>query len=209
MKKILLVSMSYNVTDLLKKEEPNLKGKTVTYIPTAAIAEEIEGMAEAETKMLEDLGLTVDELEVSTASEDTVRKKLTENDMIFVGGGNTFFLLQELKRSGADKIIAQEVAKGKFYIGESAGAIAACPDIGYSAVMDVPEKAPELADYTGMGLVDFYVVPHLGHPDMGPAAERIIEQYSSVPDLKVINDYQAILVKGDKVRILPESCPAE
>ena len=28
--------------------------------------------------MLEDLGLTVDELEVSTASEDTVRKKLTE-----------------------------------------------------------------------------------------------------------------------------------
>ena len=39
MKKILLVSMSYNVTDLLKKEEPNLKGKTVTYIPTAAIVE--------------------------------------------------------------------------------------------------------------------------------------------------------------------------
>ena len=60
--------------------------------------------------------------------------------MIFVGGGNTFFLLQELKRSGADKIIAQEVAKGKFYIGESAGAIAACPDIGYSAVMDVRKR---------------------------------------------------------------------
>lgn len=209
MKKILLVSMSYNVTDLLKKAEPDLKGKTVTYIPTAAIAEEIEGMAEAETKMLEDLGLTVDELEVSTASEDTVRKKLTENDMIFVGGGNTFFLLQELKRSGADKIIAQEVEKGKFYIGESAGAIAACPDIGYSAVMDVPDKAPELTDYTGMGLVDFYVVPHLGHPEMGPGAEMIIEKYSSELDLKGINDYQAILVEGDRVSILPESCPAE
>lgn len=209
MKKILLVSMSYNVTDLLKKAEPDLKGKTVTYIPTAAIAEEIEGMAEAETKMLEDLGLTVDELEVSTASEDTVRKKLMENDMIFVGGGNTFFLLQELKRSGADKIIAQEVAKGKFYIGESAGAIAACPDIGYSAVMDVPEKAPGLTDYTGMGLVDFYVVPHLGHPEMGPGAEMIIEKYSSELDLKGINDYQAILVEGDRVSILPESCPAE
>ena len=154
--------------------------------------------------MLEDLGLIVDELDVSTASRKTVMEKLTKNDMIFVGGGNTFFLLQELKRSGADKIIAQEVEKGKLYIGESAGAIAACPDIGYSAEMDVPEKAPELTDYTGMGLVDFYVVPHLGHPDMGPAAERIIEQYSSVPDLKVINDYQAILVKGDKAGILPE-----
>ena len=209
MKKILLVSMMHNVTDLLKEAEPDLKGKKVVYIPTAAIAEEIEGMAEEETRMLEDMGLIVDELEVSTASRKTVMEKLTKNDMIFVGGGNTFFLLQELKRSGADQIISQEVEKGKLYIGESAGAIAACPDIRYSAEMDVPEKAPELTGYTGMGLVDFYVVPHLGHPEMGPAAERIIEQYSSVPDLKVINDYQAILVKGDKVRILPESCVAE
>ena len=113
MKKILLVSMLCNVTGLLKKAEPDLNGKTVTYIPTAAIAEEIEGMAEAETRMLEELGLTVDELEVSTASKDNVREKLAKNDMIFVGGGNTFFLLQELKRSGADQIIAREVEKGK------------------------------------------------------------------------------------------------
>ncbi|MEF2764284.1 MAG: Type 1 glutamine amidotransferase-like domain-containing protein [Mediterraneibacter sp.] len=209
MKKVLLVSMTHNVTDLVKAAEPDLKGRTVTYIPTAAIAEEIEGMAEEETRMLEDLGLTVDELEVSTASRETVREKLMKNDMIFVGGGNTFFLLQELKRSGADQIIAQEVEKGKFYIGESAGAIAACPDIGYSAVMDVPDKAPGLTDYTGMGLVDFYVVPHLGHPEMGPGAEMIIEKYSSELDLKGINDYQAILVEGDRVSILPESCPAE
>ncbi len=204
MKKILLVSMLCNVTGLLKKAEPDLNGKTVTYIPTAAIAEEIEGMAEAETRMLEGLGLTVDELEVSTASKDNVREKLAKNDMIFVGGGNTFFLLQELKRSGADQIIAREVEKGKLYIGESAGAIAACPDIGYSAEMDVPGKAPELTDYTGMGLVDFYVVPHMGHPEMGPAANSIIEKYSSLLGLKVIDDHQVILIEGDKVSILSE-----
>ena len=196
--------MLCNVTGLLKKAEPDLNGKTVTYIPTAAIAEEIEGMAEAETRMLEGLGLTVDELEVSTASKDNVREKLAKNDMIFVGGGNTFFLLQELKRSGADQIIAREVEKGKLYIGESAGAIAACPDIGYSAEMDVPGKAPELTDYTGMGLVDFYVVPHMGHPEMGPAANSIIEKYSSLLGLKVIDDHQVILIEGDKVSILSE-----
>lgn len=196
--------MLCNVTDLLKKAEPDLNGKTVTYIPTAAIAEEIEGMAEAEMRMLEGLGLTVDELEVSAASEETVREKLAKNDMIFVGGGNTFFLLQELKRSGADRIIAREAEKGKLYIGESAGAIAACPDIGYSAEMDVPGKVPELTDYTGMGLVDFYVVPHLGHPEMGPAANAIIERYSSELGLKVIDDHQAILIEGNEVSILPE-----
>ena len=52
--------MMHNVTDLLKEEEPDLKGRTVVNSRTAAIAEEIEGMAEEETRMLEDLGRMVD-----------------------------------------------------------------------------------------------------------------------------------------------------
>lgn len=201
MKKILLVSMLHNVTELVKKIEPDLAGKTVTYIPTAAIAEEIEGMAEKETEMLEKLGLTVDVLEVSTAAPERIREKLTKNDMIFVGGGNTFFLLQELKRSGADQILIQEVNKEKLYIGESAGAVVAAPDIGYSAEMDSPEKAPDLKDYTGLGLVDFYVVPHIGNPDMGEGAEKIMEKYGSELELISIDDYQAILVEDGEMKI--------
>ena len=202
MKRILLVFMMHNVTDLFQSVEPNLQGKTVTYIPTAAIAEEIEGMAQEETKMLERLGLAVDELEVSTAPRERIEESLTKSDMIFVGGGNTFFLLQELKKSGADQILIREVNKGKLYVGESAGAVVAAPDIGYSAQMDCPGKAPELTEYSGLGLVDFYVVPHLGNEDMGEGAERIIEKYSGTLDLKVITDYQAILVEDDEIKIL-------
>ena len=163
MKKLILVSMLYQVTDLVRTIEPELAGKTVTYIPTAGIAEETEGMIEDETNTLESLGLTVEALDVSTASYESIVSTLTKNDIIFVGGGNTFYLLQELRRSGADKILIQEVNKGKLYIGESAGAIIACPDIGYCVGMDSPEKAPELTDYTGLGLVDFYIVPHIGN----------------------------------------------
>ena len=159
MKKLILVSMLYQVTDLVRTIEPELEGKTVTYIPTAGIVEEVEGMIEDETNTLESLGLTVDVLDVSTATYDSIVSTLTKNDIIFVGGGNTFYLLQELRRSGADKILVQEVNKGKLYIGESAGAVITCPDIGYCAGMDNPEKAPELTDYTGLGLVDFYIVP--------------------------------------------------
>lgn len=78
MKRVLLVSMMHNVTELFREIEPDLKGKTVTYIPTAAIAEGIEGMAEEETRMLEKMGLIVDELEVSTASRESVEEKLTK-----------------------------------------------------------------------------------------------------------------------------------
>ncbi len=41
MKKMLLVSMFQNVTGILKKVEPELKNKTVTYIPTASKAEKL------------------------------------------------------------------------------------------------------------------------------------------------------------------------
>lgn len=202
MKKLILVSMLYQVTDLVKTIEPELAGKTVTYIPTAGIVEETEGMVEEETTILERLGLAVDVLDVSAASYESIVNSLTKNDIIFIGGGNTFFLLQELRRSGADKILVQEVNKGKLYIGESAGAVIACPDIGYCSGMDSPEKAPELTDYTGLGLVDFYIVPHIGNKEMGEAAEKAVEEYNSKLDLKIITDRQIIQVDGENLKIL-------
>lgn len=202
MKKLILVSMLYQVTDLVRKVEPELAGKTVTYIPTAGIVEEIDGMIENETNTLQSLGLKVDVLNVSSASYESIVSALTKNDIIFVGGGNTFYLLQELRRSGADKIVAQEVNKGKLYIGESAGAVIACPDIGYCSGMDSPEKAPDLTDYTGLGLVDFYIVPHIGNEEMGEAAKKAVEEYNSRLDLKIITDRQVIQVDGENNRIL-------
>lgn len=202
MKKLILVSMLYQVTDLVQTITPELEGKTVTYIPTAGIAEDVEGMVEEETSTLESLGMMVDVLEVSSASYDSIVNSLTKNDVIFVGGGNTFFLLQELRRSGADQILIREVEKGKLYIGESAGSIISCPDIGYCAEMDSPEKAPDLIDYAGLNLVDFYIVPHLGNAEMGEAAEKAVEKYSSELELKAITDEQVILVEEGRVEIL-------
>ena len=202
MKKLILVSMLYQVTDLVRTITPELEGKTVTYIPTAGIAEDVEGMVEEETSTLESLGMTVDVLEVSSASYDSIVNSLTKNDIIFVGGGNTFFLLQELRRSGADQILIREVEKGKLYIGESAGSIISCPDIGYCAEMDSPEKAPDLIDYAGLNLVDFYIVPHIGNTEMGEAAEKAVEKYSSELEVKAITDEQVILVEEGRVEIL-------
>lgn len=202
MKKLILVSMLYQVTDLVQTITPELEGKTVTYIPTAGIAEDVEGMVEEETSTLESLGMMVDVLEVSSASYDSIVNSLTKNDVIFVGGGNTFFLLQELRRSGADQILIREVEKGKLYIGESAGSIITCPDIGYCAEMDSPEKAPDLIDYAGLNLVDFYIVPHIGNAEMGEAAEKAVEKYSSELELKAITDEQVILVEEGRVEIL-------
>lgn len=200
--KMLLVSMFQNVSELLKKIEPDLKDKTVTYIPTASSVERLGFFVKIEKWDLRRLGLSVEELDVSTSSYDTIVEVLTKNDIIYIAGGNTFYLLQELRKSGADKILIQEVKKGKLFIGESAGAIVAAPDIAYSAAMDCAEKAPDLKDYTGLGLTDFYVVPHYKNWEMGNAAQKIIDIFSDSLDLKVISDNQAIFVEGHSVNVL-------
>lgn len=194
--------MFQNVAYLLKAVEPDLKHKTVTYIPTASLVEKFGFFVKIGKWKLKRLGLTVDELEISTSSYETIVDKLTKNNFIYVTGGNTFFLLQELRKSGADKVLIQEVNKGKLYIGESAGAIIAAPDIEYSSEMDCIEKAPDLKDYTGLGLVDFYVVPHDKNWEMGKAADKIREMYDGILDLKIICDNQAVSIRGDEVTVL-------
>lgn len=194
--------MFQNVSDILETVGLDLKNKTVTYIPTASRAEKLGFFVRIGKWRLKRLGLSVDELEISTAPYEVIVSKLEKNDYIYVTGGNTFFLLQELRRTGADKILAQEIQKGKLYIGESAGAIVVAPDIGYSAKMDRIEKAPGLKSYEGLNLIDFYVVPHYKNWEMGKAAEDIINTYSDSLELKSICDNQAILIEDSKVQIL-------
>ena len=202
MKKMLLVSMFQIVLPLLKSIEPNLKNKTITYIPTAYKVENLRFLFKLGKLGLEKQGLLLDELDISSASYETIKSKLEKNDVIYVPGGNTFYLLQEMKRTGADKLLIEEVNKGKLYIGESAGAIVVAPDIEYSSAMDSKEKAPDLKEYSGLGLIDFYVVPHSENWSFNKAVKRIISTYSSTLDLKIIRDSQAILIENDNVHIL-------
>ena len=97
MKKMLLVSMFQIVLPLLKSIEPNLKNKTITYIPTAYKVENLRFLFKLSKLGLEKQGLILDELDISSASYETIKSKLEKNDVIYVPGGNTFYLLQEMK----------------------------------------------------------------------------------------------------------------
>lgn len=152
-------------------------------------------------KALGEMGLAVDELEISTASDEDISRKLTQNDFIYVTGGNTFFLLQELKKSGADKIIAEQIVSGKVYIGESAGAMIVAPNIEYASAMDSVKKAPHLENFDGLGIVDFYPVPHHTNAPFKKAVKKIIATYGSTLSLQPISNKQAILFENKEVKI--------
>ena len=201
MKKMFLASSFKDVANIFEELAGKVEGKTVTFIPTASVVEKVDFFVKSGKKALEKMGLLVDELEVSTAAYEDVSKKLTSNDYIYITGGNTFFLLRELKRSGADKLIVEQVNAGKVYIGESAGAIIASANIEYASAMDSVRKAPNLETFDGLGLTDFYTVPHHGNAPFKKAVEKIKEQYSSIVTLYPISNKEAIWVHGDEVEV--------
>ncbi len=200
MKKLFLASSFKDVANIFTDFEKDLKGKTMTFIPTASVVEKVVSYVDAGKKSLEKLGLTIDVLEISTATPNEISTKLKGNDFIYVTGGNTFFLLQELKRTGADKIIIEEVNAGKLYIGESAGAMVTSANIEYAKEMDSVKKAPYLTDFSALGLVEFYTVPHYTNAPFKKIAQKIVADYSTTLNLSPISNNDAILVENNEVK---------
>lgn len=85
--------------------------------------------------------------------------ELTTFDLLHVGGGNTFLLLDHIQRHTFVDAVREFVDLGGTYYGGSAGAIIACQDIEIAAPHD-PNNVG-LTDLNGLGLVPAYsILPH-------------------------------------------------
>ena len=127
-------------------------------------------------------------------------------DAYFVGGGNTFRLLDALQRCDLIAAIRRGVAAGTPYIGSSAGSIVACPSL--RTTKDMPIIQPRT--FEALGLVPFQISPHYLDPDpgsthMGETQEERISQYHEVNDAPVVGlregsmlviDEDAIVLQG-------------
>ena len=202
MKNLFLASYFTDVSSLFVEFSHNTcAGKRVVFIFTAKNLEKVPFFVVSDKNTLENLGLIVDELEVSRASQVEVENKIANADYIFVAGGNTFFLLQELKRTGAVKVIAEHINKGKMYLSTSAGSIIVSKDIEYIKHFDSIKAAPKLKnDFSALGIIDFHIVPHC--TSFKKATEKILAEYSEKIDLRPIHDKQAIIVKDNQVEIV-------
>lgn len=202
MKKLFLSSSFKDVANLFPVfASTDLIGKTVTFIPTAALHEKMNFYVQSGKKALEKMGLIVDELEISTAKQSEIIRKLQNNDFIYISGGNTFFLLQELQRVGADAIIIEQIKLGKIYIGESAGSIILSPNIEYVKDMDDYKMATDLDTFHALNVIDFYPLPHKNSFPFQKTVEKIISKYEETFVLTPITNSQVILINDNDIRI--------
>lgn len=158
---LFLCSSFADVAKFLPDCVKNLQSMKVAFIPTAAEVEKVKFYVKKGWKALEDLGMQITELNINTTEAPKIKETIKNADCIYTSGGNTFYLLQELRKTGVDELIKQHIFTGKLYIGESAGAMITAPNIEYVCLMDDPNEGKELTDFEALNVVDFSTVPHL------------------------------------------------
>ena len=200
---MILTSSLYESIELVKKFlDKNTESKKILFIPTAANVEEYKKYMHLTQKAFEDFGYEVENFDVSVFSEEIAKEKLSEAKIVFISGGNTFYLLQELKRKNLITYLKERIENGLLYIGESAGSVIAAPDIEYASVIDDKTVATELDDYAGLNLIDFYIVPHFEEEPFVESSRKTVELYKDKLDLKLINNKEAILVENNNFTII-------
>ena len=179
----------------------DLKGKKLAFIPTASLFEEYTDYVDEAKEAFENLGLNIEVLDVSGAPKDLIERTLQSCNLIYVSGGNTFYLLQEVEKSGAKTIILEQVKGRKPYIGESAGSVIMAPNISYVKDVDDEKAAPQLKSFEGLGLVDFYPLPHYKSFPFEEVTEKMLVKYAKL-GLKPITNQQALFVNGNQTTLI-------
>lgn len=111
-------------TETIDKEIVKLSNKSnpkLLFIGTASKENPI--YYQAIKHIYENLGCRVDVLEVLNRNNDIdkIRKTVLSSDIIYIGGGNTRFMLNEWKKIQLDKVLLEAYKQGVVMAGFSAG----------------------------------------------------------------------------------------
>jgi dipeptidase E len=203
-----LILSSFGVTNqTIANSLINLVGKNpsetkIGFIPTAMNVEPGDkDWFFSQIDTLHKFGYNYIDIVDISASDVNWRERLSQADVIFVSGGNTFHLLKCIRETGFDVWFKQNLNK-YVYVGSSAGGIICTPTIAIAAVEPGDVNVHNLTDLTAMNLVDFEVSPHV--PDMLPYENNEAYAKTIKNTLYALDDDSAIEVIDGSMKILTE-----
>jgi dipeptidase E len=199
MKRLLLISNStLHGSGYLDHAEPEIRetlgsSKRVLFVPFALY--DRNAYAAQARQRFEAMGYELDSIHEFADAKNAVNRA----EAIFMGGGNTFRLLQSLYQADLLLPIRRRVAEGMLYIGSSAGAVVAAPTI--KTTNDMPIVQPPSFD--SLGLIRFQINAHYLDPDpnsthMGETREVRLKQFLEENETPVVGLREGCMVRVEQ-----------
>lgn len=198
----LILASSDIPADYLKQILPSLgssKNITVGFIPTAADLSEDKWYVQKARDQIQALGLQIREVDLKNQTAESLYAALSPCDIIYVSGGNTFYLLDWVRKSSFDTVIRRLLSEGKIYASSSAGSYIMCPTIEMATWQDQDRNTIDLEDLTGIGLVPFLVFAHFEEK-----WRELVEtktKHATYP-LVALSDGQAVVIQDSDVKVI-------
>ncbi len=197
-------TMIDTLRDLVGKD---FKDANLVFIPTAANVEVGDKWwLISDLTKCKELGFKeVDIVDIAAVAKNVWEPRLQNADVIMVGGGNTSYLMSQIKKSGLAKDLP-ELLKNRVYVGISAGSMVVSPNLKEKEMQRLYEE-PIVDDTTneGLGFVDFLVVPHMNSPHF-PRASKLIDEVAEGIGITLyaLDDESAVKVVDGQVEVISE-----
>src|SRR3989344_7839240 len=189
--------------DLIGKD---FKDTKLVFVPTAANVEKGDKWwLIGDLAKCKELGFKeVDIMDIAAVPQDVWEPRLQNADVIMVGGGNTSYLMGQIKKSGLARILP-DLLKSRVYVGISAGSMIMAPNLREKEMQRLYQEPIVDDTNEGLGFVDFLIVPHMNSPYFPRAAELIDEVAKDIKTpLYAIDDQTAVKVVDGKVEVVSE-----
>ncbi|MCM2681136.1 dipeptidase PepE [Echinimonas agarilytica] len=175
--------------------------RKILFVPYAGVTINNREYSHMVQRALSPLGIEVQGIHEFDKPDQAV----FDADAIFVGGGNTFRLLERLYALQLLEPIRIRVAEGMPYVGWSAGSNVAGPTI--CTTNDMPIIQPP--SLTSLGLVPFQLNPHYTEWTQSDhngetRLQRLTEYLALTPSQKVLAmpEGNALRIDGDKAQVI-------
>ncbi len=174
----------------------NGRAKSLTYIPFCG--EESRHYFRRAIRRYEPFGFRKFRcLPVDEPFTDSQLREALASDAIYLAGGNTFYFLHHLRKSGLLPRLQEFARRGGVLAGLSAGGLILSPTIALAGYppSDADENTVGLKNLRGLGLVSFEFFPHF---ESRPGLSRALKRYSSISKnpILAVRDGGGIVVDG-------------
>ena len=141
---------------IINKEE--IKDKKVLYITTASDGENDSDKSwmDEEYETILDLGFSKENIYEFKIGQKEIN--INDFDVIYMMGGNTFYLMDMIRKYNFDTVIKKAMDNGIIYIGSSAGSEILGNSVEYALPFD--ENNVDMKDFTGLRIIDGIIIPH-------------------------------------------------